>query len=247
MLKESEAIVLRSYPLRESDLLVTFFTRVEGKLKGVAKSALKSRRRFGGALEPLTTVRVYWQERERQELARIDSCDVLDSPLADAVNYSRAVALAHVAEVLDEMLPDREANDPVFRLSSSVLQALKTGLVWAPVTYFDLWMVRLTGLLPNLNECIVCGAFLDGESAFFHPLMDGLMCAGDRRLACDALAMESRAMAAEMFRRPIGSFVQSYSAKQCGADLRRFLIQRLERHMEKPLVTARMLDKLGDG
>ncbi len=47
-LKESEAIVLRTYPLRESDLLVTLFTRLEGKVKGVARAAMKSRRRFGG-------------------------------------------------------------------------------------------------------------------------------------------------------------------------------------------------------
>src|SRR5512142_689675 len=141
-LKESEAIVLRSYPLRESDLLVTFFTRAEGKLKGVARAAMKSRKRFGGALEPLTIVRVYWEDRERQELARIDACDVLASPLNDAVDYQRAAALAHVAEVLDELLPDREANDAIFRLSAAVLSRLKPGAIWASLTYFDLWMVR---------------------------------------------------------------------------------------------------------
>lgn len=244
MLKESEAIVLRSYPLRESDLLVSFFTRAEGKLKGVARAAMKSRRRFGGALEPLTLVRVYWEDREGQELARIDSCEVLDSPLADAVSYGRAMALAHVAEVLDELLPDREANDPVFRLAGSVLQALKPGRIWAPVTYFDLWMVRLTGLLPQLGACIVCGAALDGEDAFFHPLMDGVMCSGDRRLASEELSADSRALAAEMFRAPVLNFVESHGTKRCGADLRRFLIQRLERHIEKPLTTARMLEKL---
>ncbi len=42
-LKESEAIVLRAYPLRESDLLVTLFTRMEGKVKSVARTAMKSR------------------------------------------------------------------------------------------------------------------------------------------------------------------------------------------------------------
>ena len=63
-LKESEAIVLRSYPLREADLLVTFFTREEGKLRGVARSAKKSRKRFGGALEPLTRVRLYYDDRD---------------------------------------------------------------------------------------------------------------------------------------------------------------------------------------
>lgn len=124
-LKESEAIVLRSYPLRESDLLVTFFTRAEGKVKGVAKAAKKSRKRFGGALEMVTCVRVYWEDRERQELARIDSCEVLDSPLADTLDYRRLAALGHVAELLDELLPDREANDAVFRLALSVLRNLR--------------------------------------------------------------------------------------------------------------------------
>src|SRR5881394_1915027 len=101
-LKESEAIVLRSYPMREADLLVTFFTRAEGKVRGVARSAKKSKKRFGGALEPLTYVRVFWEERERPDLdlTRIDSCEVLESPLTDTVDYHRAVALGYVAEML---------------------------------------------------------------------------------------------------------------------------------------------------
>ena len=63
-------------------------------MRGVARSAKKSRKRFGGALEPLTYVRVYYEDRERQELARLDSCEVLESPLATEVGYPRAVALA---------------------------------------------------------------------------------------------------------------------------------------------------------
>src|ERR1700727_1888041 len=123
-LTESEAIVLRTYPLREADLLVTLFTRQEGKVRGVARSAKKSKRRFGGALEPLTYVRVYYDDRARQDLARLDGCDVLESPLATEVSYARAVGLAHVAELLDELLPDHEPNDAVFRLALSVLHVL---------------------------------------------------------------------------------------------------------------------------
>src|SRR5690348_14938428 len=125
MIRQSEAIVLRTYPLREADLLVTLFTRSEGKIRGVAKAAKKSKRRFGGALEPLTWVRAYWDEREKQDLARLDACEVIESPLASPVDYARAVALAHVAEVLDELLPDREVNDAVFRLGTAVLAALR--------------------------------------------------------------------------------------------------------------------------
>src|SRR5215831_972627 len=129
-LKESEAIVLRTYPLREADLLVTLFTRSEGKVRGVARSAKKSKKRFGGALEPLTYVRAFYEDRERQELARLDSLEVLESPLASEVTYPRATALAHVAELLDELLPDREANDAVFRLTLSVLSRLQSSEIW---------------------------------------------------------------------------------------------------------------------
>jgi DNA repair protein RecO (recombination protein O) len=243
MLKQSEAIVLRTYPMREADLLVTLFTRLEGKVKGVARSAKKSRRRFGGALEPLTHVRVYYEDRERQELTRLDSCDVLRSPLSSAVDYSRALALGHVAELIDDLLPDREPNDAVFRLALAVLGSLAPEEIWMPLTYFDLWMVRLAGFLPDLTHCVVCGEPLD-DGAFYHPLVDGLMCANDKRLASSELSVDSRAMADLMFRAPIDHFSGVPWPRQRCADLRRFLMQILERHIDKKLVTVTMLDKL---
>jgi DNA repair protein RecO (recombination protein O) len=243
-LKDSEAIVLRTYPLREADLLVTLFTRAEGKVRGVARSAKRSKRRFGGALEPLTYVRAYWEDRERQELARLDACDVLESPLATTVTYKRVVGLAHVAEVLDELLPDREVNDAVFRLAVAALPALCDDAIWMPLTYFDLWMVRLVGFLPELSECVVCGGALNGSRAFFHVLTDGLMCARDKRLASSEMSKESRALAGEMFHSSIENFGGLTWPKSRAADLRKFLIQILERHLEKKLVTAGMLERL---
>ena len=243
-LKQSEAIVLRTYPLREADLLVTLFTRVDGKLKGVARAAKKSKRRFGGALEPLTSVRAHYDEREGQELVRLDSCDILESPLSATVDYPRVVALEHVAETLDELLPEREANDAIFRLAISVLQQLRSGSIWMPLTYFQLWLVRLVGFLPELGECAACGQALNGSRAYYHALADGLMCPRHKRLASSELTAESRVLAAQMFRSPVESFsAEPWSAGQ-HADLRRLLVQILERHIEKKLVTASMLAKL---
>jgi DNA repair protein RecO (recombination protein O) len=243
-LKESEAIVLRTYPLREADLLVAFFTRLEGKVRGVARSAKRSRRRFGGALEPLTYVRVYYDDRERQELARIDSCDVLESPLSSVVSYPRAVALGHIAELLDELLPDREANDAVFRLTLAVLGCLRGEDIWLAVTYFDLWLARLAGFLPELSNCTACGRELNGTRAYYHALADGLMCSEDKRLASSELSPQSRALAGEMFRSPVDALRETPWPKSRGADLRKFVMQILERHLEKKLVTAGMLEKL---
>ncbi|HTK94149.1 MAG TPA: DNA repair protein RecO [Terriglobales bacterium] len=243
-IKQSEAIVLRSYPLREADLLVTLLTRTDGKVKGVARAAKKSKKRFGGALEPLTYVKAYWDDREGHELARLDACEVLESPLADEVDYPRAVALGYVAEVLDQVLPDREPNDAMFRLALAVLSHLRAGVIWMPLTYFDLWIVRLMGLLPELHECIECGTALNGSRAWFHPLADGLMCVQHKRLASTEMQPESRALAAEMFRLPIDKFAGQPWRKQQGLDLRKFLSQRIERQLEKKLVTGAMLERL---
>lgn len=243
-LRESEAIVLRTYPLREADLLVTLFTRTEGKVHGVARSAKKSKRRFGGALEPLTYVRAFYDVRERQELVRLDSCEVLESPLASEVSYPRVVALGHIAELLDELLPDHEANDAIFRLTLSVLHVLDGPEIWMPVTYFDLWLTRLVGFLPELTECVVCGRNLNGDRAYFHALADGLMCTDDKRLASSEISSESRTLAARMFRAPVESFAAKPWPKSQGFDLRKFLIQILQRHLEKKLTATGMLERI---
>lgn len=244
MLKESEAIVLRTYPFRESDLLVTLFTRNEGKIRGVARAAKKSRRRFGGALEPLTYIKATFDDRERQELSRLDACEVLESPLTSEVTYPRAVALGHIAELLDELLPDRETSDAVFRLALSVVRQLRGSEVWLPVTYFELWMARLIGYLPELSECLNCGRAFNGSRAYFHALADGLMCPEHKRLASSELSAGSRVLASQMLRVPLSTLQSESSAASSAADLRKFLLQTLERHIEKKLVTRGMLEKL---
>lgn len=243
-LKQSEAIVLRSYPLREADLLVTFFTRAEGKVRGVAKSAKRSRKRFGGALEPLTCVRALWQDSAGSDLARLDSCDVLLSPLSAPLDYPRLVALSHVAEMLDELLPDREPSDSIFRLAWAVLQALQSGPIWLPIAYFDLWMLRLLGFLPSLDECIECGSPLAGQPAYFHALRDGLVCAQHRRIASSEMSPDSRAIAALIFRNPVQHVAEEPPPANRLADLRKFLMQIIHRHLDRHLQTAAQLDRL---
>jgi DNA repair protein RecO (recombination protein O) len=191
---------------------------------------------------------VAWEDRERQELSRLDACEVIESPLTSEVSYPRAVALGHVAELLDELLPDREPNDAVFRLALSVLAQLRSNEFWQPITYFELWMARLMGYLPDLSECLACGRVLNGSRAYFHALADGLMCPEHKRLASSEISAESRALAAQMLRVPLSKLNTSSlpnPTKLPAADLRKFLLQTLERHIEKKLVTRGMLEKIG--
>jgi DNA repair protein RecO (recombination protein O) len=239
-----EAIVLRSWPFQEADLLVSLFTREFGRVKGIARHAMRSRRRFGGALEPMTHVRARWAERPKQELVRLDAFEILSSPLSGEMDYARLAALELVAEVLDE-LPEGAVEDAVFRLALAVLAELAAGRVWMPVTYFCLWMNRLMGWMPELSHCLVCGVelYTPGSKAvgWYSPTADGLTCADDRRPGSIALPGESVREAARMFRGTVSSLAAEHWPKARGVELRRFAIETLERHLERRIASARAL------
>lgn len=242
---QSEAIVLRAWPFQESDLLISLFTRDLGKVRGVAKAALKSRRRFGGALEPMTWVRASYAERPRQELVRLDQFEVIASPLSQPVDYLRAATLAFYAEVLDNVLPDHDPQDTVFRLTLAVLDESRVDACWMPLTYFSLWVTKLIGWLPEIDRCIDCGEALAQSPAYFHALSDGLSCARHKRPNSSLLSVESLATAQRILREPIRSMVNDAWTRQRGQDLRRFAARTLERHLERRLQSAAALARLG--
>src|SRR6201988_1782261 len=97
----SEAVVLRTWPVHEADLIVSFFSRDHGRMKGIARAALKSRKRFGGALEPMTIARAWFAERPRQELVRLDQLEIIRSPLSAPVDHVRMMVLSFFADVVD--------------------------------------------------------------------------------------------------------------------------------------------------
>jgi len=241
---QAEALILRTWPIHEADHIVSLFTRDQGKLKGVAKSSAKSRKRFGGALEPMTYVLASYVEKPRQELVRLDSCEILISPLSEPVDYARAAALSFYAEVLEETLPDHDPQDPVFRLALAVLDHTRAAQIWLPVTYFSLWILRLMGWMPDLGHCHVCGRLFAGQAAYFHPQSDGLLCSDHKNAASRAISPASLAIAGRILHTPIAGLAPEDWPRSRAADLRRFALQSLERHLERHLRSAVALNKL---
>jgi len=246
----SEAVVLRTWPVHEADLIVSLFTRDYGRLRGVAKAALKSRKRFGGALEPMTLARAWFAERPRQELVRLDQLEIVRSPLSAPVDHTRMAVLSFFAEVIDEALPERDPQETVFRLLVSVLEqthAVQSETVqpWMALTYFSLWMTRLMGLLPDIGHCIVCSEALHAAEVSFSSYADGLFCALHRNGSANALSADSWQLAQRMLKAPAAAFAAEPWTRKRGQDLRRFALQTLERHLERKLRTAEALARLG--
>src|SRR5579863_9880806 len=169
-LKESEAIVLRTYPLGEGDLLVSFLDRQVGRVRGVARGAKLPKSRFGSTLEILAYIRIWYFERETRELVRINQCELIESFMDVQQDYSSSVALALVSEITDSVLGEREAADPHFRLILLTARAIRVyGPSQVVLAYFCLWTARLGGWLGPLDRCSSCGRALRDEGAFHSP------------------------------------------------------------------------------
>ena len=142
----TEALILRSYKLGESDRIVVFLTRDRGKKRGVALNARQSRRRFGGALEPMTCGRVSYLEREQRDLVRIDYVDPSRSPMSAADGAAFGYA-GYFAELIDEWAQEADPNEPLFRLGASIVEAMAQGVPIEPLArYFEFWLLRLQGV-----------------------------------------------------------------------------------------------------
>jgi DNA repair protein RecO (recombination protein O) len=240
----TEAVVLRTWPVHEADLVVSFFTRDYGKLRGVAKAALKSRKRFGGALEPMTVARAWFVERPRQDLVRLDQLEIIRSPLSMPVDAVRMGVLTLYTELLDEALPEHDPQDAVFRLLLSVLEQTSVEESWMALTYFQLWMTRLLGLLPDIAHCTACGEALHPAQVWFNNHSDGLFCGLHRSGAASTLSADSWQVALRMLKQPVSAFAgEPWTRRRC-QDLRRFTLQSLERHLERKLRSAEALARL---
>ena len=167
----ADALILRTYKLGEVDRIVVFLTRDRGKKRGVAKGARRPRSRFAAALEPLTEARVAYFEKERRELVGLNYVETVRSPLeltlgpAEAGPHVHPEALGYVgyfAELLDEWAQEADADDRLYRLGASMLDALAAGAPVEPLArYFEYWLLRLQGVYPEAR-----GTLSDGAVAF---------------------------------------------------------------------------------
>ena len=179
----TEALVLRTYKLGEADRIVVFLTRDRGKRRGVAQGARRMRSRFGGALEPFTRVEVTYFEKESRELVSLNYAEPISSPLWTV----RADALGHTgyfAELIDECALEGDADERLYRLGSSVVDAIGAGVPIEPLArYFEYWLLRLQGVYPVQMACAECGRHLGRDAS-----TDAVLMPGDRAYRCMACA-----------------------------------------------------------
>ena len=241
-----QAFVLGTLKLGEADLLVTLLAQNSGRVRGVAASARRSRKRFGGALEPLTRVSARWSEKDGRELHRIDSLDLARSYATMQEDPARQAVCAVLAEIATAVAREGQPDPKGFRLLGAVLDAIDGGLdPWVAVRYFEFWTLKLHGVLPDLDACASCGEGLTrDEIVWIRPGGGGLCCSrcarsqGStwRRLDPDARQFLDAALTA-----PPERMSSHRQASRPGGNLDHFLHQAVEAFAERPFRSYRHL------
>ncbi len=243
-LRETEAIVLRTYRLGEADKIASLFTRQTGRLRAVAAGAQRTKSRYGGTLEPLSYIRVWLFERENRDLLRMNSAELLESFFDMQKDYRVQVAAQYIAEASERFLPEREVNERAFRLLLAVLRALeRSGEINRPLLYFNYWVLRLGGWLPDLDRCAGCGRNLGDEPGYYGQGSEGLLCA-DCRTSRTPLSVSAHGLelARAARNRPLDQWLKAEHDPAGCREARRFCEQLIESHIERKLVTRELLE-----
>ncbi len=247
----TEALILRTYKLGEADRIVVFLTRDRGKKRGVARAARRQRSPFQAGLEPLTSARVAYFERERRELVGLNYAEPVRSPLLSA----DAAALAYVgyfAELLDETVPEGDPSERVFRLGTSVAGALASGVAVRPLArYLEYWLLRLQGVYPSHVECPGCGARF-AENASGAVLLPGenefrcASCAGRRGLEGIGLSRDALEFLSQATRVAPDRVDELAFSERAGKELQAAHRALILAHLEKDLRSIRVLRDMGE-
>jgi DNA repair protein RecO (recombination protein O) len=245
-LKESEAIVLRTFPLGEGDRLVSFLDRQSGRMRGVARGARLTKNRFGSTLEMLAYIRIWYFERETRELVRINQCELIESFMDVQRDYQSAIGLALVSEITDAVLGEREAADAQFRLILLTARAIRVhGPSQVVLAYFCLWTARLGGWLGPLDKCSRCGRELHADGAFHSSGFAELYCLNCRGDWAKSISKEALSFGRTALSGTLDRLLKENPPISPAKEILSYTLDVLERHIEKNL-TSRKTFEMGE-
>jgi len=242
-------VVLRTIDYGEADRIVALLTRERGKVSVFARGARSSRRRFGGALEPFTLLRLEARERRGGDLLALDSVAVERGFGAIRTDLARIACASYACELSRELVRDSEAHPELFALLVGYLGLLELSAPRpAGLRAFELGALSAAGLRPRLDACVRCGGALDPTArALFHPEAGGVLCGrcgAGRGGEAPQLGPDALAWLVQLQRGGLGSEADAPPGR-AAAEAREALSRFIEHHLGRRLASRRFLDEVG--
>jgi len=181
---KASAIVLRSLDYGESDRIITFYTDNFGKLKGIAKGARRSKKRFPNAFELFSCSSILFS-RSSRGLALVEGCDVTNYYSGIRSDLEGTLVASYFVDLVNQFTVEGKKSRSLFQLLHDFLGLLETGnCLETMMSLFELRLLKLTGFEPVLDRCAACRIPLDDLRAYcdmslmFNPADGGIKCPG---------------------------------------------------------------------
>jgi DNA repair protein RecO (recombination protein O) len=176
-LVRSEALLVRSVEYRESDLVLTFLTRAEGKVSAIARAARKSRKRFGGTLEPMHTIEITYDDRGG-ELATLKDARLVRAREGLTKSLDALDAAGRALRWLRHVCPPKTPEPGAFEAANALLDDLDSGAAPIPaLVVYGLKLLAEVGYAVDFTACVTCGKPCPSDRpAAFDIAKGGLVC-----------------------------------------------------------------------
>lgn len=175
----TKAIALKSIRWGEADRIVTFFSYKLGKVRGIAREARKMKNRFGGALEPFTSVNLTLFDKRSDNLASITAINILEDFSRLRENLGRISAAARMVSLVEAITADRDPSHQLFFILREGLRALVESEDHSLTTLiFQIHVLTHAGFRPQIDHCASCGKDFGKRLPRFSPSAGGLLCQG---------------------------------------------------------------------
>ena len=246
-LHETQAFVLRTFSVHEADKICVLFTRDAGKLRGVAHGARRLKSRYGASLEPFTEVALVYFQKENRELVSISNCEIIRSLFVRDMTSERLGVFHYLAELVIEFVPDHEPNELIYRLIAATLGALgdlPNDKLPALTRYFEIWMLKLAGFLPDWKRCGLCDVDLAGAASVWLTNEGMPQCADcSGRRGEELTPREWRTMLEVLTKSP-ATFVSSPHDVRLVNQIGSIATRLIARALERDLKSFEFLDRL---
>lgn len=172
-----EAVVLKVTDHGEGHRIAELLTRERGVLRAFAPGAQRSRRRFGGALEPGTLVRATLKERPGRDLWNLEEATVVRGHAGLRARLEDIALASYFLDLTRALVRDEQPHPGPFALLVDALGRLDAGTLpaWGRAA-FELGALSAYGAAPVLGACARCGRPAEGERSRFAPTVGGLLC-----------------------------------------------------------------------
>jgi len=245
---KTPAIVLRTTNYGESDRIVTFFTSDYGKLKGIAKGAKNSRKRFANALDPFSYSQLLFSQRGPDTLAFLESCDMVDHYGNIRSHLEKTVYASYLVELVEAFTMEGKKNTPLFDLLQDFLVLINcTNTPVSMTRFFEIRLLKHVGYDPVLDRCIRCQEPISSAEGYqFHPVSGGLKCGAcspgeNAQLSVSTGTVRTLLLAKDMPIDKLGRIVLSrQAAMESQRMLGRFIIHILGKELKSLRVLAQI-------